>query len=66
MATRQMPGDPSDAITVERLGKRFDLRHERPTTITQELLGLLRPRRTEPFWAVQDVTMSVRAVARWA
>ena len=48
MATRQMPGDPSDAITVESLGKRFDLRHERPTTITQELLGLLRPRRTEP------------------
>ena len=59
MATRQVPGDPSDAITVVSLGKRFDLRHERPTTITQELLGLLRPRLTEPFWAVQDVTMSV-------
>jgi lipopolysaccharide transport system ATP-binding protein len=55
-------GDPEPwaAITVRDLGKRFVLRHERPTSLSQELLGAVRGTRGgEPFWAFRDVTFSV-------
>ena len=55
-------GDPEPwaAITVRSLGKRFMLRHERPTSLSQELLAIFRGGATgEPFWAFRDVTFSV-------
>ena len=55
-------GDPEPwaAITVRGLGKRFMLRHERPTSLSQELLAIFRGGATgEPFWAFRDVTFSV-------
>ena len=55
-------GDPEAdvAIAAHHLGKRFSLRHERPTTLSQELLGVFRGGpATEPFWALDDVSFSV-------
>lgn len=62
-ALAQLPGgdpEPSAAITVRDLGKRFVLRHERPTSLTQELMAFARGRRApEPFWALRDISFSV-------
>jgi ABC-type polysaccharide/polyol phosphate transport system ATPase subunit len=55
-------GDPEPwaAITVQNLGKRFVLHHERPRSLSQELLALFRVGTTiTPFWAFRDVTFSV-------
>ena len=63
-ALANLPGgdpEPWAAITVRSLGKRFTLRHERPTSLSQELLAMFRGGATgEPFWAFRDVSFSVR------
>jgi ABC-2 type transport system ATP-binding protein len=63
-ALADLPGgdpEPWAAITIRGLGKRFVLRHERPTSLSQELLGLFRGGAAgDPFWALRDVSFSVR------
>jgi len=52
-----------DAITVERLGKRFRLYHaDRPWTLHESLLrGFQRLRPAETFWGLREVSFTVKA-----
>jgi len=49
-----------DAIVASGLGKRFRLRHERPTSLSRQLIDMVtRTDRSEPFWALKDVSFTV-------
>ena len=45
-------------VAVHNLSKRFRLYHERPTSLKERVLRL-RGSRSEDFWALRDVTMTV-------
>lgn len=51
------------AIQAEHLSKRFELRHNREGELKVRFLAVFDPRRrerVEPFWAVRDVSLTVR------
>ncbi len=53
-----LPPDPScDAIIVSHVSKRFVIRHK--GTVKRAILGVLRPRRMEPFTALDDVSFRI-------
>ena len=48
------------AIEASGLGKRFELRHERPASLAQQVMAIVRREpRSEPFWALRDVSFEV-------
>ena len=48
------------AIEASGLGKRFELRHERPASLVQQVMAIVRREpRSEPFWALRDVSFEV-------
>lgn len=51
----------AEAVRFERVSKRFLPRHERPRSLQQSLLNIVRGRGNprEEFWALKDVTFSV-------
>jgi ABC-type polysaccharide/polyol phosphate transport system ATPase subunit/SAM-dependent methyltransferase len=54
----------STVIDSQGLSKRFLLRHNRSGSIKESFLGLIHPsrrERTEDFWALRDVSLSVNA-----
>jgi ABC-type polysaccharide/polyol phosphate transport system ATPase subunit len=51
---------PSETtIEVADLAKFYLIRHERATTLTQEIMGWMRHRRAEEFWALKGITFRV-------
>jgi ABC-type polysaccharide/polyol phosphate transport system ATPase subunit len=49
------------AIEFRNVSRRFTLRHEQRSSFQDWFVGLLRPRgRAEEFWALRDITFSVR------
>jgi lipopolysaccharide transport system ATP-binding protein len=49
------------AIEFRNVSRRFTLRHEQRSSFQEWFIGLLRPRGTaEEFWALRDITLSVR------
>lgn len=50
-----------DALTLERVGKRFRLWRRRPATLKEAALALVRPgaREFEDLWAVRDLTLAI-------
>lgn len=47
------------AVQVEHLGKTFQIPHERRTTLFENLVGLMKPKRYEAFIILKDVSFDV-------
>jgi len=49
-----------DAITVEKLSKKFRIPHERKTTLFQHLIGIVKQQYAyEEFWALKDISFEI-------
>lgn len=49
-----------DAITVEKLSKKFRIPHEKKTTLFQHLIGIIRRQYAyEEFWALRDISFGI-------
>ncbi len=53
-------GEADYLVEVEKLVKRFHVRHEGRTSIKHMVVRMLRPYPHEPFWALKGVTLRVR------
>lgn len=60
-ATSRPPGDDEAVIQFRDVSRRFVLRHEHRASFQDWFIGLIRPRgKGEEFWALRDVSFSVR------